>query len=159
MAISTSKSGKGPRSDINITPLVDVALVLLIIFLVVMPIRLLHIPIEVPPSVGPEVVSPASPIVLVGKADGTVELDDGTGAKRTVDRIDLARTIRPMVDAIQDQRVVFVDFDDDLAYADVISIMDTVKGMGRDTTGHETNPVAVALRTTTRYGAGQQPPQ
>lgn len=150
MGISTGGSGKGPRSDINITPLVDVALVLLIIFLVVMPIRLLHIPVEVPREVLPGEVSSASPIVLVGKLDGTVELDDGTGARRTVNRVDLARTIRPMVDAIKTDRVVFVDFDDELAYADVISIMDTVKGMGRDATGRDANPVKVALRTTGR---------
>jgi biopolymer transport protein TolR len=150
MGISTGGTGKGPRSDINITPLVDVALVLLIIFLVVMPIRLLHIPVEVPRQLEPPEVPSASSIVLVGKLDGTVELDDGVGATRTVNRVDLARTIRPMVDAIQTDRVVFVDFDDELAYADVISIMDTVKSMGRDPAGHEANPVKVALRTTGR---------
>lgn len=150
MGISTGRSGKGPRSDINITPLVDVVLVLLIIFLVAMPIRLLHIPVEVPRQMEPPEVSAVSPIVLVGKLDGTVELGDGTGPTRNVSRVDLARTIRPMVDAIQTDRVVFVDFDDELAYADVISIMDTVKGMGRDTTGHDSNPIKVAIRTTGR---------
>jgi len=150
MGISTGGSGKGPRSDINITPLVDVALVLLIIFLVVMPIRLLHIPVEVPRQLEPPQVPSTSSIVLVGKLDGTVELDDGAGATRTVNRVDLARTIRPMVDALDDDRVVFVDFDDELAYTDVISIMDTVKGMGRDATGHDTNPVRVALKTARR---------
>ena len=150
MGISTGGSGKGPRSDINITPLVDVALVLLIIFLVVMPIRLLHIAVEVPRQLEPPQVLSTSSIVLVGKLDGTVELDDGAGATRTVNRVDLARTIRPMVDALDDDRVVFVDFDDELAYTDVISIMDTVKGMGRDATGHDTNPVRVALKTARR---------
>lgn len=86
MGISTGKSGKGPRSDINITPLVNVVLVLLIIFLVAMPIRLLHIPVEVPRELTHIEVSSASPIVLVGKTDGTVELDDGTGAVRHVSR-------------------------------------------------------------------------
>jgi biopolymer transport protein ExbD len=153
MGISTGNSRKGPRSDINITPLVDVALVLLIIFLVVVPIQSTHIPIEVPPEAGPNVVSPISPIVLFGKLDGTVELDDGTGTTRSVNRVDLARTIRPMMEALKTDRVVFVDFEADLAYADVISIMDTVKAMGKDATGQDVNPVRLALKTTGKTGA------
>jgi biopolymer transport protein ExbD len=147
MGISTGSSG-GRKSDINVTPLVDVVLVLLIIFLVAMPILLHHITIEVPRKLdADEISSTSTTIVLVGKADGTVEVDDGTG-KRSVNRIDLAKTIRPMIDAIKTERVVFVEFDDQIVYADVVSIMDTVKGMGKDASGNETNPVKVALKTT-----------
>jgi hypothetical protein len=53
---------------------------------------------------------------------------------------------------MEDQRVVFVDFEQELPYADVVSIMDTVKGMGRDAAGHEANPVVVALKTTKTTG-------
>jgi biopolymer transport protein TolR len=147
MGISTG-SGGGRKSDINVTPLVDVVLVLLIIFLVAMPILLHHITIEVPRKLdADEISSTSTTIVLVGKADGTVEIDDGTG-KRSVNRIDLAKTIRPMIDAIKTERVVFVEFDDQIMYSDVVSIMDTVKGMGKDASGNETNPVKVALKTT-----------
>src|SRR5262245_42985186 len=123
MGIATA-SGKRPRSDIKITPLVDVALVLLVIFLVAMPIVVRHIPIDVPRELEPEQVSSLStPIVLLGRLDGTVEVDDGTGSTRSVSRIDLARTIRPMVDAMVTDRVVFVDFDDAVRYEEVVSIM------------------------------------
>ena len=145
------RSDKGPRSAINLTPLVDVVLVLLVIFLIAMPVLVRHIPIEVPRELPPgEVSSVTSPIVLVGNADGTVEVDDGTGLKRHVSRIDLARTIRPMVDALRTDRVVFVDFDDALRYEEVVSILDTVKGMGRDAAGHESSPIKIAVRTTGR---------
>jgi len=148
MGISTGGGGHGPKHDINVTPLVDVVLVLLIIFLVAMPIMLHHITIEVPRKLeADEISSTTTQIVLSGKPDGTVEVDDGTG-KRSVNRIDLAKTIRPMIDAIKTERVVFVEFDDQMVYADVVSIMDTVKGMGRDATGHEINPVKIALKTT-----------
>jgi biopolymer transport protein TolR len=150
MGISTDRAGRGPRSNINITPLVDVALVLLILFLVAMPILVHHMPLEVPPEAPPGSVSTTSPIVLVGQADGTVELDDGTGAARTVSRTDLARTIRPMLDAIQTERVVFVDFDRELEYQEVISIIDTVKGIGRDATGNEVRPVRIAVKASSR---------
>ena len=147
MGISTGGSG-GRKSDINVTPLVDVVLVLLIIFLVAMPILLRHITIEVPRKLdADEISSTSTQIVLLGKADGTVEIDDGTG-KRSVNRIDLAKTIRPMIDAIKTERVVFVEFEDQIMYSDVVSIMDTVKGMGKDASGNETNPVKVALKTT-----------
>jgi biopolymer transport protein TolR len=148
MGISTGGGGHGPKSDINITPLVDIVLVLLIIFLVAMPILLRHITIEVPRKLeADEISSTSTQIVLLGKADGTVEIDDGTG-KRSVNRIDLAKTIRPMIEAIKTERVVFVEFEDNIVYSDVVSIMDTVKGMGKDASGNENNPVKVALKTT-----------
>jgi biopolymer transport protein TolR len=148
MGISTGGGGAGPKSDINVTPLVDVVLVLLIIFLVAMPILLHHITIEVPRKLeADEISSTSTQIVLLGKADGTVEIDDGTG-KRSVNRIDLAKSIRPMIEAVKTERVVFVEFEDNIMYADVVSIMDTVKGMGKDASGNETNPVKVALKTT-----------
>src|SRR6266545_4006827 len=155
MGISTGGSG-GPKHDINVTPLVDVVLVLLIIFLVAMPILIRHITLEVPRKLeADEISSTSTQIVLLGKADGTIEIDDGTG-KRSVNRIDLAKTIRPMIEAIKTERVVFVDFDKNLKYGDVVSIMDTVKGMGRDASGVEVNPVKVALKTT---GKDDAPPQ
>jgi biopolymer transport protein ExbD len=148
MGISAGGGGKGPKSDINVTPLVDVVLVLLIIFLVAMPILIRHITLEVPRKLeADEISSTSTQIQLLGKADGTVEIDDGTG-KRSVNRIDLAKSIRPMIESIKTERVVFVDFEKQLKYGDVISIMDTVKGIGKDASGKETNPVKVALKTT-----------
>src|SRR5262249_49358911 len=53
---------KGPRSDINITPLVDVVLVLLIIFMVLTPLREKEIGVRVPEEVPPDqVVEPPPP--------------------------------------------------------------------------------------------------
>ena len=146
MGMSVGGSGKGPRSDINVTPLVDVVLVLLIIFMVSMPIMLRQITIEIPRKLDEtEVSSITTQIVVLGKADGTVEIDDGSG-KQNVNRVDLAKTLRPMIDAIKTERVVFVDFEDEMVYTDVISIMDTVKGFGRDASGNDVNPVKVALK-------------
>ena len=148
MGISAGGGRGGPKSDINVTPLVDVVLVLLIIFLVAMPILVRHITLEVPRKLeADEISSTSTQIQLLGKFDGTVEIDDGTG-KRSVNRIDLAKTIRPMIESIKTERVVFVDFEKQLKYGDVISIMDTVKGIGKDASGKETNPVKVALKTT-----------
>lgn len=155
MIISTGRARTGQRSDINITPLVDVALVLLIIFLIVMPAGVLYVRVEVPNPAPPDVGPALQRIVVVGRADGTVELDDGTGPARSVGRTGLARTLRPIVDAMKEERVVFVDFDDQLRYDEVVSILDTIKGMGRDAAGHVENPIRLAVRTVDRPGAAR----
>ena len=146
MGISAGGSRGGPKNDINVTPLVDICLVLLIIFLVAMPILLKHITIEVPRKLADdEVPIGGATITLCARAAGSVDIDE-SGAKSSINRIDLAKTLRPKIDAIKNERVVFVDFDEALKYEEVVSLMDTVKGLGKDVSGNETNPVKVALR-------------
>jgi biopolymer transport protein TolR len=136
----------GPKGDINVTPLVDVVLVLLIIFMVSMPIMLMHITVEIPRKLDPtEVAVSGNQITLIGNPDGSLEVDDG-GGKVNVTRPELAKTLRPMIDAIKSERVVFIDFDDSWLYSDVVSVMDTIKAMGKDAAGMEANPVKVALK-------------
>jgi biopolymer transport protein ExbD len=151
MGISAGGSGKGPKSDINVTPLVDVVLVLLIIFIVTMPVLLRHITIEVPRKLEADEVamSASTQISVLGKADGTIELDDGSG-KAAVNRVELATTLRPMLDKIKSEKTVFVDFECATPYADVVSVMDTVKGFERRSKEHDkvvvVDPVKVALK-------------
>jgi biopolymer transport protein ExbD len=146
MGISAGSQG-GRKSDINVTPLVDICLVLLIIFLVTMPIMLKQITIEIPRKLEADEVQvmTGTTISLCGGADGTILIDE-SGAKSKVNRIELAKALRPKIDAIKNERVVFVDFDKATAYADVVSIMDTVKGLGKDASGNDTNPIKVALK-------------
>ena len=77
--------------------------------------------------------------------DGTVLIDE-SGARSKIQRSELARAMRPKIDAIKNERVVFVDFDEALEYGDIVSVMDTVKGMGKDASGNESNPVTIALK-------------
>lgn len=163
MGISAGGGKGGPKSDINVTPLVDICLVLLIIFLVAMPILLKHITIEIPRKLDAEEIAvvTGTTITLCGRADGTVDVDE-SGAKSSINRIELAKTLKPKIDAIKNERVVFVDFDELLKYEEVVSIMDTVKGLGKDVSGNETNPVKVALRephVECKESAAAAPPQ
>ncbi|HEV7272418.1 biopolymer transporter ExbD [Pseudoxanthomonas sp.] len=74
MAFSSGGS-KGPMADINVTPLVDVMLVLLIIFIVTAPIMTYPIEVALPQRVinpPPQIKEPPPPIDLRINADGTV---------------------------------------------------------------------------------------
>lgn len=136
--MSADRGSGGLRSGLNVTPLVDIVLVLLIIFLVTMPIQLQQLSVEVPRELD-EVASQQVVVTLAG--DGTVAIRDGTN-DISVDRVDLARTLRPIIESRRTEKAVFVDFDDDIYYGDAVSVMDTVRGAGATT-------VAIKLREAT----------
>jgi biopolymer transport protein TolR len=125
MGLSVGNRERSVRSDINITPLVDVVLVLLIIFMVLVPIMMRQVVIEVPPALEPGAVSTQRPVKVLLKADLSVVVDDGD-REQTVRGADLARLLRPILDAKTAERVVFVDFEAPVAWRDVISVIDTV---------------------------------
>jgi biopolymer transport protein TolR len=80
MAMSLpSARGKGrraPMADINVTPLVDVMLVLLIIFMVTAPLLTAGVPVDLPDSRAKALEQDAKPINLSVERDGGVFLDD-----------------------------------------------------------------------------------
>src|SRR5215475_6224989 len=129
------------KSDINVTPLVDVVLVLLIIFLVAMPVVMRLINVDVPKKTDepPEnVVMPEQVTVEISK-DGAVLLNG-----IAVDRPELAEKLRAQLEHKR-EKVVFVDFDESVKYGDAVSIMDLAKGSGAETVAlkiKEENPPA-----------------
>jgi biopolymer transport protein ExbD len=73
----TKSAGAGPMADINVTPLVDVMLVLLIIFMITVPMLSHKIPIDLPqPTNTPPVQNPPEPIKLVVQANGQLFWND-----------------------------------------------------------------------------------
>jgi biopolymer transport protein ExbD len=77
MAMSSGDSSGGPMSEINVTPLVDVMLVLLIIFMITAPLMSHRITVELP-TANPKVVDTeqVEPMDLAIKPDGTMYLND-----------------------------------------------------------------------------------
>ena len=77
MGMSTGGNKGGVQSEINVTPLIDVLLVLLIIFLVIMPIMVKSEALEVPRTAEPNVMMEVAPLTVTIKDDLVVVLDDG----------------------------------------------------------------------------------
>ena len=77
MAFSNNSSGGGPMADINVTPLVDVMLVLLIIFMITAPLMSHKVKVDLPQATldqKPEI--PRPPITLAVQANGRVYWND-----------------------------------------------------------------------------------
>ena len=134
----------GPKSVLNVTPLVDVVLVLLVIFMITMPVMLRSIRIVIPPEApsDPSVVS-SPPILVVGKVDGSLEIR-GLTLEERVQRPKLAKSLRKHLAELDGHKTVFVDFEDGIQWDDAVSVMDTIEGIGRD------EPLTLALRKANR---------
>lgn len=120
-------SRNGP--EINVTPLIDVLLVLLVIFLVVMPSMLAREQIEVPPKEG-DVTEPVAYLTVKVRADLSVAIiDEGTEVPLTAG--ELPAGLRAHLKA--NVHLVFVEVEDAVRWRDVVGTIDTVKGVAGDT--------------------------
>lgn len=118
-------SGDELRSEINVTPLVDVMLVLLVIFMVVTPMLRLELPIEVPSATtAREVASADQRLTISVGADGTIHLD---GAP--IQRENLGAALTAALAGRTDE-AVFLEADKAAAYASVVEVMDVARAAG-----------------------------
>ena len=147
MGMSTGGNKGGVASEINVTPLIDVLLVLLIIFLVVMPIMMKMETLEVPRKLDNTVEMPdpnASQLTITVKKDGSMTFNDGD-KDTSIQAIDLAKTLRPKLEAMHGgtEKVVFVDFEPEVLWSEVVTTMDTIRSLAADVNHDE---VKVALK-------------
>ena len=147
MGMSTGGNKGGVQSEINVTPLIDVLLVLLIIFLVVMPIMMKMETLEVPRKLDNTVEMPdpnASQLTIIVKKDGSMTFNDGD-KDMPIQAVDLAKTLRPKLEAMHQgtEKVVFVDFDDTVLWSDVVTTMDSIRSLAADVNHDE---IKVALK-------------
>ena len=138
-------SGGGVKNDINVTPLIDVVLVLLIIFLVTMPIMMRTITLEVPRKADIEhedISAVGRQVTILVKADLSITISNGE-KEQEITAPDLAKTLRPMLEDKKTDKLVFVDFEDPVPWASTVEIMDLVRSVASDT---DHNEIKVALK-------------
>jgi len=112
------------QADINVTPLVDVMLVLLIIFMVTAPMLTAGLHVNLPQAKAAQKLDPKPPVVLTYGKDGTVELD---GQSYRVDQIAEAVEAKLGDDRTQP---IHLRADRDAAYGDVVGLMDVLAAHG-----------------------------
>jgi biopolymer transport protein ExbD len=139
MQIDEGGSGSGLQSEINITPLVDVVLVLLIIFMVVVPLLVQGYDADVPRMSADAVPVSDEPVVLGIAPEGCGILEPPEAEGLPADcRVSLGANEIPagelparVADALgrrpKDQRVLFLAADDSLNYEGVLRIVDLAK--------------------------------
>lgn len=124
MAMSAGNSG-GVQSDINVTPMIDVLLVLLIIFMITQPLSRKALDIQVPPPNSTTQSSAASnQIVLELADDGSYAINSQPVPKDQLDT---------QIHAVFDNRpakLLFIKAGPNRLYQDVVDAMDVARGAG-----------------------------
>jgi biopolymer transport protein TolR len=131
MGMDIGGGSGGPKSEINVTPLVDVMLVLLIIFMILQPMLQMGYDVNVPPPTPAGVVPPPSgdQIIVSLTSNGEVYLN-----KERVDRAQLPIRLQEVL-RNRGQKPVFFSAEDTVKYDDAMRIMDVVRNNGAKNIG------------------------
>ncbi len=136
MAFSLNRSSRAPMADINVTPLVDVMLVLLIIFMVTAPMLQEGVSVELPSAKG-------EPIEKAQQRDEVIISVSGAGSIYVNDKAVTEDQLATVVlDATKDKpnRDVFLRADKTVPYGVVVRIMASLKTAGIANLGMITTP-------------------
>lgn len=128
MAIQMGSTGRSSMADINMTPMIDVLLVLLVIFMIAQPLLQKSIDVQLPVDKATSAASNAR-IVLEIDAAGAMTINT-----RAVTPGQLAATLDEIYRDRPD-RVLFVKADPDVPYQTVIGALDAARGAGVEVLG------------------------
>jgi biopolymer transport protein ExbD len=110
--------------EINVTPFIDVILVLLIIFMIAAPLATVDISVDLPASSAERTPRPDKPLFLTLKSDLSVSLDNDT-----INRATLAGAL-DRATAGDKQKRVFLRADKTVPYGELMSLMNELRGAG-----------------------------
>ncbi len=136
MGMSGGAGPGGLQSEINVTPMVDIMLVLLIIFMVVTPFLQQGITVALPknmnnPDVDPNIIKESSIVISVPN-DGEYYL-----GKQRVEREQLTEKVDSMLEKIKNEqdRIVYIKSGVGVSYGDVVNVINEVRKLGVDKIG------------------------
>jgi len=136
MGMSGGGGGGGMQSEINVTPMVDIMLVLLIIFMVVTPFLQQGITVALPknmtnPDVDPNIIKESSIVISIPN-DGEYYL-----AKQRVAKEQLSDKVDTMLKGIKNEndRIVYIKSGVNVSYGDVVTVINEVRKLGVDKIG------------------------
>lgn len=125
MGISMGKTGSTSVSDINMTPMIDVLLVLIVIFMIAQPMMQKTMDIQLPKEEkNPVNAPPSTNIVLQIEPNGVYKINT-----LQVPKAQLQQKLNDIY-ANRPQKIIFVKAGPDIVYQDVIAAMDAARGAG-----------------------------
>src|SRR6202023_2740171 len=110
--------------EINVTPFIDVILVLLIIFMVAAPLSTVDLPVDLPSSTATPQKKPDKPTYVTIKPDLAVAIGE-----TPVKRVDLVRSLDAMADARKDN-FIFLRADRSVPYGELMEVLEILRAGG-----------------------------
>ena len=122
--LDDGEAGMSETHDINVTPFIDVMLVLLIIFMVVAPLSTVDVPVDLPTSTAKPQPKDDKPLFLTIQPDLTVSIGDTPVAKdQLLSELDLATSG-------DKEKRIFLRADKIVPYGDFMTILDQLRTAG-----------------------------
>ena len=119
-----SRRHQAPMSEINVTPMVDVMLVLLIVFMVAAPLLTVGVPVNLPKTGAKPLTGDNEPLAITVKADGEIFLQD-----TAIESSNLVSKLRAISETGYEERI-YVRGDKDVAYGDVADVVARINAAG-----------------------------